>query len=134
MSTIDGTGSSDGPGSSDVPLGELPTDVLWRMGLDGSILYVSSEVQRVRGLSPEEAKAQMIGQINTPDSVEVVAKYFTQIHEALANGEEPPTFHGIIGYFRADGSRYDCEVRAIPRQGPDGEYEILGVSRGLELD
>ena len=45
--------------SSDVPLGELPTDVVWRMSLDGEILYVSSEVQRVRGLSAEEAKAQM---------------------------------------------------------------------------
>jgi PAS domain S-box-containing protein len=127
-------GVDDNPSANDVPLGELPTDVLWRMGLDGSILYVSSEVQRVRGLSPEEAKAQLIEQINTPDSAEIVAKYFMQVHEALANGDEPPAFHGILGYFRADGSRYDCEVQAIPRQDPDGVYEILGVSRGLELD
>lgn len=46
---------------SDVPLGELPTDVLWRMALDGTIEFVSSEVYEVRGISAEEAKAQNAG-------------------------------------------------------------------------
>jgi PAS domain S-box-containing protein len=123
---------SDNP--SEVPLGELPTDVMWKMSLDGTIDYVSSEVMQVRGISAEDAKTQMLEQIHTPESAQASANYMVELAAAVEQGTEMPTFHGVLTYLRADGSPYPCEVRAIPRIGEDGEVEILGISRGLELD
>jgi PAS domain S-box-containing protein len=120
--------------ANEVPLGELPTDVLWKMSLDGTIDYVSSEVLQVRGISAEDAKAQLLEQIHTPESAQVSANYMVELAAAVEQGEEMPTFHGVLTYLRADGSLYPCEVRVIPRIGEDGEVEILGISRGLELD
>lgn len=123
----------DSSDASAVPLGELPTDVVWRMSLDGEILYVSSEVQRVRGLSAEEAKAQMVEQIHTPESAQASLDYILQLRAAVEAGGELPTFHDTLIYLRADGSEYPCEVRAVPSVNADGVVEILGVSRGIQL-
>lgn len=126
--------NGDGSASADVPLGELPTDVLWSMSLDGTINYVSSEVYSVRGLTAEEAKAQVAGQITTPESTAAAGAFLMAVAEAVQAGTELPTFHGEMNYYRADGSIYPCEVRAVPRVRDDGEVEVLGISRGLETD
>jgi PAS domain S-box-containing protein len=118
---------------SDVPLGELPTDVLWKLALDGTIEYVSSEVQQVRGFSADEAKAQMLEQIHTPESAQRSADFVIAVAKAVEQGTELPTFHGVLTYLRSDGSTYPCEVRAIPRVEENGEVKILGISRGLEI-
>lgn len=123
----------DSSDASVVPLGELPTDVVWRMSLDGEILYVSSEVQRVRGLSAEEAKAQMLDQILTPASAQASLDYILRLRAAVEAGDELPTFDDTMTYLRADGSEYPCEVRAVPSVNADGVVEILGVSRGIDL-
>lgn len=116
---------------SEVPLGELPTDVLWKMSLDGSIDFVSSEVQQVRGLSAEEARQQVLDQILTPESQATVGQYLMAVAEAARLGGELISFRGQIDYLRADGSTYECDVQAIPQVGEDGEVKILGISRGL---
>ena len=116
---------------SEVPLGELPTDVLWRMALDGTIEFVSSEVYEVRGISAEEAKAQMLEQILTPESATNSAAYLQALAEAASKGEELVPFSGFLTYLRADGSTYECEVEAVPQVGEDGTVKLLGISRGL---
>jgi two-component system, sensor histidine kinase and response regulator len=126
--------TDDGSASAEVPLGELPTDVLWSMSLDGTITYVSSEVYRVRGLTPEEAKAQVAGQITTPESTASAVAYLMAVAAAVEAGTELPTYHEEQTYYRADGSMYPCEVRATARIREDGEVEVLGISRGLETD
>ncbi len=117
--------------NADVPLGELPTDVLWKMSLDGTIDFVSSEVQQVRGLSAEEAKAQMLEQILTPESAANSAYYLQMVAEAAQSGVELPTFRGKMTYLRADGSTYECEVQALPQVDENGEVKVIGISRGL---
>lgn len=117
--------------SSDVPLGELPTDVLWRMALDGTIEFVSAEVFQVRGITPEAAKAQLLEQIHTPESAATSAQYVQDLAKAVRAGAELPTYRGVMTYLRADGSTYECDVQAIPQVGEDGEVKILGISRGL---
>ena len=112
-------------------MGELPTDVVWQMALDGTIEYVSSEVFRVRGLTSEEAKAQMVDQILTSESAERSVGFIQQVIAAMAAGDELPMFHDVLTYLRTDGSMYPCEVRAISQMNDDGEVKILGVSRGL---
>jgi PAS domain-containing protein len=116
---------------SEVPLGELPTDVLWRMALDGTIEFVSSEVYEVRGISSEEAKAQLLEQLQTPESVAQTIAYIQQVNEAVQTGGELLPFNGFMTYYRADGSTYDCQVQAIPQMNEDGVVKILGISRGL---
>jgi hypothetical protein len=116
---------------SEVPLGELPTDVLWRMALDGTIEFVSSEVYEVRGISAEEAKAQMLEQILTPESAINSAAYMQALADAASKGEELVPFSGFLTYLRADGSTYECEVQAVPQVGEDGTVKLLGISRGL---
>ncbi|MDP4803514.1 MAG: PAS domain-containing protein [Candidatus Nanopelagicales bacterium] len=116
---------------SEVPLGELPTDVMWRMALDGTIEFVSSEVYEVRGISAEEAKAQMLEQILTPESAINSAAYMQALAEAASKGEELIPFTGFLTYLRADGSTYECEVQAVPQVGEDGTVKLLGISRGL---
>ena len=116
---------------SEVPLGELPTDVLWRMALDGTIEFVSSEVYEVRGISAEEAKAQLLEQLQTPESVARTIAYIQQVNEAVQTGGELLPFNGFMTYYRADGSTYDCEVQAIPQRNEDGIVKLLGISRGL---
>jgi hypothetical protein len=91
-------------------------------------------VYRVRGLTAEEAKAQVTDQILTPESVADSGAYLMAVAEAVQAGMELPTYHGEMTYLRADGSMYPCEVRAISRIGDDGEVEVLGISRGLETD
>jgi PAS domain S-box-containing protein len=116
---------------SAVPLGELPTDVMWRMALDGTIEFVSSEVFEVRGISAEEAKAQMLEQILTPESAINSAAYMQALAEAASKGEDLMPFTGFLTYLRADGSTYECEVQAVPQVGEDGTVKLLGISRGL---
>ena len=116
---------------SEVPLGELPTDVLWRMALEGTIEFVSSEVYEVRGITAEEAKAQMLEQILTPESATNSAAYLQALAEAASKGEELVPFSGFLTYLRADGSTYECEVEAVPQVGEDGTVKLLGISRGL---
>lgn len=118
---------------SEVPLGELPTDVLWRMALDGTIEFVSAEVFQVRGITAEEAKTQLLEQIHTPESAAASAQYVHDLAEAVSAGRELPTYRGLMTYLRADGSTYECDVQAIPQVGEDGEVKILGISRGLVI-
>lgn len=101
------------------------------MALDGTIEFVSSEVYEVRGISAEEAKAQMLEQILTPESAINSAAYMQALAEAASKGEELIPFTGFLTYLRADGSTYECEVQAVPQVGEDGTVKLLGISRGL---
>jgi hypothetical protein len=116
---------------SEVPLGELPTDVLWRMALDGTIEFVSSEVFQVRGITAEEARTQLLEQILTPESAAASAQYIHDLAEAVRAGTELPSYRGLMTYLRADGSTYVCDVQSVPQVTADGDVKILGISRGL---
>ncbi|MEI6624460.1 MAG: PAS domain-containing protein, partial [Actinomycetes bacterium] len=50
-------------------LAENAWDVIWTMGLDGTVTYVSPSVERVRGLTPAEAAAQTPEQMQPPESL-----------------------------------------------------------------
>lgn len=114
-------------------LAENSNDVVWTMSPTGEITYVSPAVERMRGISQEEALRQPIHEILTPESVAVSLGYFTDLFAAIAEGRPSPgNFRGMLEYYCADGSTVWTEVQAIPRFGPNGEVlEILGVSRDI---
>lgn len=113
-------------------LAENAYDVIWTMGLDGSVTYVSPAVQRVRGFTPEEAKSQSIEEINTPESAARVMEYYQRVFAAIAAGTEAPVFRGEMEYYRKDGSIMTGELQVIPLVDADGKVvELLGVTRDI---
>ena len=106
-------------------------DVIWKMAVTGEITYVSPSVERMRGITPEEAMAQPLDEIMTPESTALTLQYFTDLYAALAEGRElPPTYWGEREYYCKDGSTVWTEVYVIPRYDDTGAMvEILGVTR-----
>ena len=113
-------------------LAENAWDVVWTMGLDGSITYVSPAVERVRGITPQEAMKQSLDEIHPPDSAASVGAYFAELFAAIADGTEPPVFRGEHEYYRHDGSIMTGELQVIPHVDDDGKVvAILGVTRDI---
>ncbi|HPX36248.1 MAG TPA: diguanylate cyclase [Mycobacterium sp.] len=113
-------------------LAENAYDVIWTMAMDGSVTYVSPSVERVRGITPEEARNQSIEEINTPESAARVTEYYQRVFAAIAAGTEPPAFHGEMEYYRKDGSIMTGELQVIPLVDSDGQVvELLGVTRDI---
>jgi PAS domain S-box-containing protein len=112
-------------------LAESANDVIWKMAVTGEITYVSPSVERMRGITPEEAMAQPLDEIMTPESTALTLQYFTDLYAALAEGREPPpTYWGEREYYCKDGSTVWTEVYVIPRYDDTGAMvEILGVTR-----
>ena len=113
-------------------LADNANDVIWTMGLDGSITYVSPAVERVRGFTPEEAMRQGIEEIHPPDSQAISLGYFQKLHARIQAGQPPENFRGELEYYCKDGSTFWTEVMAYPMRGPDGTIrEIVGVTRDI---
>jgi diguanylate cyclase (GGDEF)-like protein/PAS domain S-box-containing protein len=113
-------------------LAENAWDVVWTMEVDGTISYVSPSVERVRGITPEQAMAQTLDEIHPPESVAKVGAYFSELSTAIAAGTIPPRYHGEHEYYRKDGSLMLGELDVIPQVGMDGKViRILGVTRDI---
>ncbi len=107
-------------------------DVVWTMGLDGSITYVSPAVQRVRGFTPEEAMAQQLDELHPPESAAKVGKYFAELFAAIESGTGVEVYRGEHEYYRKDGSIMTGELQVIPHVDAQGKViEILGVTRDI---
>lgn len=113
-------------------LAENAYDVIWTMGVDGAITYVSPSVERVRGITPAEAMAQTLDQIHPPSTAARVAEYFGQLYASMAAGTVPPTYHGEHEYYRKDGSLMLGDLQVTPQVNSDGQVvQILGVTRDI---
>jgi PAS domain S-box-containing protein len=113
-------------------LAENARDVIWVMGLDGSIIYTSPSVEQMRGLTPAEAQQQSLDQILTPDSQAIVQAYFQKLWGAVEAGLPLESFRGELQYYHKDGSTIWTEVMAFPVPSPSGGFvEILGVTRDI---
>jgi len=114
-------------------LADNARDVIWSMGLDGTITYVSPAVEKVRGFTPVEAMRQPLDAIHTPDSQAIVIDYFNRLHAAIRAGRAPENFRGELEYLCKDGSTFWTEVMAYPLRGADGAFvEILGLTRDID--
>jgi diguanylate cyclase (GGDEF)-like protein/PAS domain S-box-containing protein len=113
-------------------LAENAWDVIWTMEIDGTISYVSPAVERMRGITPDEAKAQTLDQIHPPESAARVTEYFTDLYTAMAAGTVPPRYQGEREYYRKDGSIMLGELDVIPQVDAEGKVvRILGVTRDI---
>lgn len=99
------------------------------MSLAGEITFISPEIEHVRGITPEQARAQTAEQIHPPDSLRRSLAYFEQFSRDLLEGRSPSAFHEHLEYFHADGSTVWCEVMAMPVTDANGDItELRGVS------
>jgi diguanylate cyclase (GGDEF)-like protein/PAS domain S-box-containing protein len=113
-------------------LAENAWDVVWTMGIDGSITYVSPSVERVRGLTPAEAMVQTLDEIHPAESAATVRRYFEDVYQAMADGTTPEAFRGELEYYRKDGSIMHGELQVIPHVDVDGSIvQLLGVTRDI---
>jgi diguanylate cyclase (GGDEF)-like protein/PAS domain S-box-containing protein len=113
-------------------MAESANIVLWTMGLDGSITYVSPTVEQMRGFTPEEAMNQTLDEILTPESQASVAEYYALLYAEMAAGRVPNAFRCEQEYLCKDGSTIWTELEVIPYLGPDGTItEILGITRDI---
>ena len=110
-------------------LSDRPDAVRWTMALTGEVTAISDSIVDVRGLTPDEAKAQTADQIHPPASLQVSLEYFERFSRAMLEGRVPEPFHADLEYFHADGSTVLCEVMAMPVLDDEGEVvELIGVS------
>jgi diguanylate cyclase (GGDEF)-like protein/PAS domain S-box-containing protein len=113
-------------------LAENAWEVIWTMALDGKITYVSPAVERMRGITPEEAMRQSLDEIHPPESAASVADYYRQVFAAIEAGTEPPIFRGENEYYRKDGSIMTGELQVIPHLDGSGKViELIGVTRDI---
>jgi diguanylate cyclase (GGDEF)-like protein/PAS domain S-box-containing protein len=113
-------------------LAENAWEVIWTMDLDGKITYVSPAVERMRGITPEEAMHQSLDEIHPPESAASVADYYRQVFAAIEAGTEPPMFRGENEYYRKDGSIMTGELQVIPHLDGSGKViELIGVTRDI---
>jgi len=113
-------------------LAENARDVVWSMSPSGQITYVSSAIEKLRGITPEEAMTQTLDQILTPPSQALVIDYYQRLHIAVASGEPLPTYRGDLEYYRKDGSTFWTEVFACALTDDQGQLlEVLGVTRDI---
>lgn len=110
-------------------LAARPDAVRWTMALTGEITEISDSIFQVRGLTPQEAKAQAADQIHPPASLQTSLAYFERFSRALLEGRVPESFHADLEYIHANGSLVPCEVMALPVLSEGGEVlELIGVS------
>jgi diguanylate cyclase (GGDEF)-like protein/PAS domain S-box-containing protein len=113
-------------------LAENAWEVIWTMDLDGKVTYINPAVERMRGISPEEAMRQSPEEIQPPEAAAIGADYYQRLFAAIEAGTEPPTFHGEQEYYRKDGSIMTGELQVIPHVDTDGQViELIGVARDI---
>jgi diguanylate cyclase (GGDEF)-like protein/PAS domain S-box-containing protein len=110
------------------------SDVYWIMDLNLNYTYISPSVTALRGLSPEEAMAQSIGEAMTPSSVELATRVFAEelARERQKPGALAPSRTLELELLHKDGSTVWAETRMSFLRNENGEARgILGVSRNI---
>ena len=79
-------------------------DVIWTLDEQYRFTYISPSIQKLRGLSPEEAMQEMIADTLTPASAERVGAIMQQRYEEEQQGIFRPVDRFEIEQYRRDGS------------------------------
>jgi len=112
-------------------LAENVSDIIWVRGMDMKLEYVSPSVEKVRGYTPEEAMAQSIEEVLTPESAKKASYLFSQI---VQNKYDEPTDQYLVEleHHCKNGQAIWLELRISWMYDSNGERSgILGVSRNI---
>ena len=113
-------------------MAENAWEIIWTADANGTVTYVSPAVERVRGVTVEQAMRQPLEEICPPATTASVRSYFGSLHAAIRDGSEPPAFREEHEMYRGDGSTMVVEIQIIPHLDESGRVvEIIGVTRDI---
>jgi two-component system cell cycle sensor histidine kinase/response regulator CckA len=115
-------------------LAENVTDVIWITDLDLRYTYVSPSVNRLRGVTVEEAMAERLEQTLTPRSLEVAqATLAEELSKERIPQEDPRRSRTLeLEQICKDGSAIWTEVRATFLRDSEGRPSgLLGITRDI---
>ncbi|MEF3697880.1 PAS domain S-box protein [Desulfolutivibrio sp.] len=109
-------------------LAENAADVIWTVNAEGQFTYISPSIQKLRGLTSEEAMAETIPQTMTPASYAEVLRQ----SEAHARKGGRDDLHLEVEQYHKDGSTVWVEmvIRPLFDVG-GGKAGFVGVSRDV---
>lgn len=115
-------------------LAENVTDVIWTIDMDLKFTFISPSIYGLKGLSVDEAMAQSLDMILTPDSLQIATKILTE-ELAMENipGNDPKRTRVLeLEEFRKDGSPIWTEnTMTFLRDNRGKATGILGVTREI---
>lgn len=112
-------------------LAENVSDIIWVRGMDMKLKYVSPSVEKVRGYTPEEAIAQPIEEVLTPESAKKANYLFSQV---IQNKYDELTDQYLVEleHHCKNGQAIWLELIISWMYDSNGERSgILGVSRDI---
>lgn len=109
-------------------------DVVWVLDISTmKFSYVSPSIQKLRGLTQDEAIAETLSDALTPTSYKMALKILNEKLEAIKKGNAEENFYvGIFEQKRKDGEVRNIEIMAKFILDEEGNpYKVLGVSRDV---
>ena len=107
-------------------------DVIWTVGLDGRLNYVSPAIERLSGYSVAEALNLAILDILNPGTCTASQTRFQALIHGLDAEAPSADFRGELEIIRKDGTFIWVDVAASSRHDDDGRcIGLLGVSRDI---
>jgi PAS domain S-box-containing protein len=109
-------------------------DVITVMDMNLRFTYVSPSIQRLRGYTAEEAVAQTIEQVMTPESLQIVAQVFEEELKLEASGTADPGRSRILELeeYRKDGSIVHMENQlSFLRDEAQKPVGIISLTRDI---
>ncbi len=109
-------------------------DIIWTVDMNLNFTYISPSVQKVRGLTVEDAMSQKINEVLTPASLQNVLRAMEESNKALINNPEHITEKLTIELeeYCKNGSTIwtENELKYLP--GENGKpIGIIGVTRDI---
>jgi PAS domain S-box-containing protein len=109
-------------------LAEHVGDVIWVLGEDERLVYVSPSVEQLRGFRPEVVLTQTLEQMLTPDSLARLRRYLA---EPPRKAGDAPALLELV-QTRAAGDTVGVEVTLLPMFDERGERAgVLGCARDI---
>ncbi len=116
-------------------LADNATDVIWTRDMNLKVTYVSPSITSLRGYTPEEVKAQTLGENMTPASAELATQVFVEELAREASGEPPDLSRSRtieVELICKDGSTVWTEVKmSFLRDRDQQPLGILGIIRDI---
>ena len=117
-------------------IAENTADYIWIFDLDLNLTYISPAVRKIRGFSAEEAIAQSLDQVLTPESLGKASAFFREELAREAAGDGDPGRKRVFETeeYRRDGSTVLIEnTVTFLRDAGGAPTGILGISRDITV-
>ena len=112
-------------------LTENSGDVIYTTDTNLRMTYISPAIQKLRGVTPEEAMGQSFADAMTPESLNVLFEDYLRVLPEIEKGNNP-TSHLELEQYKKDGSTFWVDVTLSPMRDDAGRLTgIVGVSRDI---